>query len=110
MHNTQSSPGACQQAPVSTPNVLTYSLADLITWFNFLSEKNSESSLLTCCSLDFHHGMYDMGTPSATLYSREEVIGVAAVHQGISNSSVDAGECDLAEVYPGIILDDWLVN
>jgi hypothetical protein len=56
--------------------------------------------------------MYDMGNhPSISLFTFQEdgkeIISMAEIHEGISGSVQDVGDCGLPNPYDGLVMDGW---
>jgi hypothetical protein len=111
-HNKNATVSVCDATPVSTRNIMTYTVGEWSDLTNHLS--NSNNTFITNCHRQLVHGMYDMGQhPSITLYNHNDQIAAIEVHDGlVEHEFSDHSGCGTAIAYKHstIVLDSWIVS
>lgn len=121
-HNKQATPGACDQAPTSTPHVLNYNIGKLEDW----RQQLVGGQLSSACSATMQHGAYDQGAlPQVHLFQAAQPaaassslqtpapgilptwLGIAATHEAFTSSDTDVGNCGAPTARSGVIVDGW---
>ena len=103
--NTEAIPAACENPPVSIPQLLQYSFGE---YRDFVG-KILDATLLTSCDDLILHGTFDRGTnPGVHLFRDGDAVGVVEAHIGIpTNSTAQYEGCGAALYFDGIVLDSW---
>jgi hypothetical protein len=104
--NKRPKPSVCDQTPTAHPRTLTYFFGSLSNHILAIQRNR----FVTACDEGLLVGTYDQGhLPSLALVAmNEEMIGVVAVHEGITDFHTNCGTSALP--YEGVVVDGWVMS